>query len=103
MLLQPVCDLGRVLDMAFDAQGEGLQTDTNVEGVGWRDRRPGVAQKRNSCLENIGKVRTEGGVFTQVPCINQTVVTGGRFVELGELFGVGTIVEIAGVHDNAAN
>ena len=70
MLLQPVCDLGRVLDMAFDAQGKSLQTDTNVEGVGWRDRRPGVAQKRNSRLENIGKVRTKSGVFAQVTGIN---------------------------------
>lgn len=42
---EPASDLGGVLDVALDAQGEGLQADADVEGVGRRDGGAGVTQQ----------------------------------------------------------
>ena len=89
--------------MAFDAQGEGLQADADVEGVGRGDSSTGVAQQRNACLQDVGEVRAECGVLAQVACVDQAVVAGCGLVELGELLGVCTVVEVTGVNNHAAD
>ena len=96
-------DLGGVLDVAFDAQGEGLQTNADVEGVGRGDCGAGVTQQGDACLQDVGEVRTECGVLAQVACVDKAVVAGGGLVELGELLGVCTVVEVTGVNNHAAD
>ncbi len=100
---EPVGDLGGVLNVAFDAQGESFQTDTDVEGVGRGDGCTGVAQQGDARLQDVGEVRTECGVLAQVACVDKVVVAGGGLVELGELLGVCTVVEVTGVNNHAAD
>ena len=96
-------DLGGVLNVAFDAQGEGLQADADVEGVGRGDGGTGVAQQGDASLQDVGEVRAERGVLTQIACVDQAVVAGSGLVELGELLGVCTVIEVTGVNDHAAD
>ena len=100
---EPTGDLGGVLDVALDAQGEGFQTDADVEGVGRGDSGAGVTQQGDARLQDVGEVRAECGVLAQVACVDQAVVAGGGLVELGELLGVCTVVEVTGVNDYAAD
>ena len=89
--------------MAFDAQGKGLQTNADVEGVGRGDGGTGVTQQGDASLQDVGEVRAERGVLTQIACVDQAVVAGGRLVELGELLGVCAVVEVTGVHNHTAD
>ena len=99
-LLEPGGDREGVLHVPLDAQAEGLDALADQEGVERRGRGTQVAQQLHPGLEDERQVRTQRAADAKVAGVDQPVIARVGLVVVGELLGVGGVVEGAAVDDD---
>ena len=100
MGLEELRDFQCIVNVAFNAQRQGLDALLDEEGVEGRGSTPDISQANCTCANDVGEVCSEL-LGAQVMSENEARVGRFGFIETGETLGVLRVVEVTGIDDHA--
>ena len=100
--LEELRDFQRIVNVALNAQRQGLDALLNEEGIEGRGSTANISQANCTCTNDVGKVCSEL-LGAQVMSENKARVGRFGFIETGETLRVLRVVEVTGINNCTRN